>query len=150
MHNVLVGHDILRHYNRKTSPRCRMKIDLRKAYDMVSWEFLEEILIGIGLLERFTIMTCVSFPKFSINVNGESHGYFEGKRELMQGDLVSPLLFVLVMEYLSRILRSMIELPGFKYHPMCKQLKFIHLIFSDDLMIFCKGNLGSVTTDKGH
>ncbi|XP_070030442.1 uncharacterized protein [Nicotiana sylvestris] len=30
-----------------------MKIDLRKAYDMVSWEFLEEILLGYGFPERF-------------------------------------------------------------------------------------------------
>nr|XP_018631977.1 uncharacterized protein LOC108947926 [Nicotiana tomentosiformis] len=36
VHNVLICHDILRHYNRKTTHRCLMKIDLRKAYDMVS------------------------------------------------------------------------------------------------------------------
>ncbi|KAH0651106.1 hypothetical protein KY284_031018 [Solanum tuberosum] len=41
-HNILICHDLLRHYNRKTTPRCLMKIELRKAYDMVSWEFLEE------------------------------------------------------------------------------------------------------------
>lgn len=35
MQNVLIFHDLLRHYNRKISPRCMMKIDLRKAYDMV-------------------------------------------------------------------------------------------------------------------
>lgn len=46
MHNVLICHDLLRHYNRRTTPRCIMKIDLRKAYDMVSWEFLEEALRG--------------------------------------------------------------------------------------------------------
>lgn len=36
IHNVLICHDLLRHYNRKISPRCLMEIDLRKAYDMVS------------------------------------------------------------------------------------------------------------------
>ncbi|KAH0738380.1 hypothetical protein KY290_037085 [Solanum tuberosum] len=36
VHNVLICHDLLRHYNRNTSPKCMMKIDLRKAYDMVS------------------------------------------------------------------------------------------------------------------
>ncbi|WMV07590.1 hypothetical protein MTR67_000975 [Solanum verrucosum] len=30
------------------------------------------------------------------------------------------------------------------YHPMCKKVKLTHLIFVDDLMIFCKGNLASV------
>ncbi|XP_019257817.1 PREDICTED: uncharacterized protein LOC109236042 [Nicotiana attenuata] len=48
IHNVLICHDLLRHYNRKTTPRCLMKIDLKKAYDMVRWEFLEEVLKGYG------------------------------------------------------------------------------------------------------
>lgn len=33
VHNVLMCHDNLRHYNRQISPRCLMKIDLQKAYD---------------------------------------------------------------------------------------------------------------------
>ncbi|XP_009593991.1 uncharacterized protein [Nicotiana tomentosiformis] len=65
----------------KTSPRCLIKIDLRKDYDMVSWEFLEEILLGYEFPEKFVqlIMACVTLPKFSITVNGEQHGYFEGE-----------------------------------------------------------------------
>lgn len=147
MHNVLLCHDLLRHYNRRNaSPRCLMKIDLRKAYDMVSWEFLEEMLIEFGFPGEFVkwIMLCVTTPKFSIKVNGGNHGFFAGKRGLRQGDPVSPLLFVLMMEYLSRILNSMGNLPDFRFHPMCKKLKLTHLIFADDLMIFCKGNMESV------
>lgn len=30
VHNVLICHDLLRHYNSKTTPRCLMKIDLKK------------------------------------------------------------------------------------------------------------------------
>jgi len=53
MHNLLICHDLLRHYNRKNvSPRSFMKIDLRKAYDMVSWEFIEEVLGGFGFPEQ--------------------------------------------------------------------------------------------------
>ncbi|XP_019253832.1 PREDICTED: uncharacterized protein LOC109232518 [Nicotiana attenuata] len=48
VHNVLIFHDLLKHYNRKTSPRCLMKIDLRKAYDMVSWDFIDEAMRGFG------------------------------------------------------------------------------------------------------
>lgn len=124
-----------------------MKIDSRKAYDMVSWEFVEEALMGYGFPVRFTqlVMTSVTSPMYSVKVNGESHGYFAGRRGLRQGDPMSPLLFVLVMEYLSRILKSMSELPDFKFHPMCKQQKLTHLIYAYALMIFCKGNLESVS-----
>ncbi|XP_049406369.1 uncharacterized protein LOC125870045 [Solanum stenotomum] len=148
MHNVLICHDLLRHYNRKNvSPRCLMKIDLKKAYDMVSWEFLEEVLTGFRFPEGFIkwIMMCVTTTMFYMKVNGENHGYFAGRRGLRQGDPASPLLFVLVMEYLSRTLRNMSMLPDFKYHPMCKKVQLTHLIFADDLMIFCKGNLASVS-----
>ncbi|WMV17411.1 hypothetical protein MTR67_010796 [Solanum verrucosum] len=123
-----------------------MKIDLKKAYDMVSWEFLEEVLNHFGFPGQFVkwIMLGVTITMFSVKVNGGSHGFFAGRRGLRQGDPISPLLFVLVMEYLSRTLHTMSQLPDFKYHPMCKKLKLTHLIFADDLMIFCQGNVDSV------
>lgn len=38
VHNVLICHDLMKHYKRKKTPRSLMKIDLNKAYDMVSWD----------------------------------------------------------------------------------------------------------------
>ncbi|KAH0646400.1 hypothetical protein KY289_025082 [Solanum tuberosum] len=123
-----------------------MKIDLRKAYDVVNWE-----ICGALTGYRFPkssiplVITCVSSPYFTIKVNGEGHGIFAGKRGLRQGDPMSPLLFVLVMEYLSRVLKCMGDVPNFNFHSMCKHLKLTHLIFADDLMILCRGDAGSVT-----
>ncbi|WMV57688.1 hypothetical protein MTR67_051073 [Solanum verrucosum] len=57
---------------------------------------------------------------------------------------MSSLLFMLVMEYLSRALQKVGELPDFKFHPMCHSTKLNHLIFADDLMLFCKGDLKSI------
>lgn len=39
VHYIFLFHDLLKHYNRKTSPRYLINIDLRKAYEMVRWEF---------------------------------------------------------------------------------------------------------------
>lgn len=44
VHNMLICLDFLKQYNRKTSPRFMMNIDLCKAYDMVKWEFIDEML----------------------------------------------------------------------------------------------------------
>ncbi|XP_060216398.1 uncharacterized protein LOC132643887 [Lycium barbarum] len=74
----------------------------------------------------------ISCSIFSVKVNGDSYGYFKGKRGLR-------LLFVLLMEYLSRVLKKMSQLPDFRYHPMCKEMQLTHLTFPNDLMIFCKG-----------
>ena len=47
--NILIAQELLRGYNRKNGPkRCAMQIDIQKAYDIVSWVFLEDILVRFG------------------------------------------------------------------------------------------------------
>lgn len=76
--------------------------------------------------------------------------FFAGRRGLRQCDPISSLLFVLVMEYLSRALQIMSQFPYFKYHPMCKKLKLRHLIFANDLMIFQRKCGVSESSDRKH
>lgn len=70
------------------------------------------------------------------------------KRRIRQGDPISPLIFVLVMDYFSRIMNFVGGLPDFIFHPLCKVLKLNHLCFADDLMIFCKAHIGSLGRAK--
>lgn len=34
-------------------PRCAMKVDFRKAYDSMSWDFIEEMLWGLNFPNKF-------------------------------------------------------------------------------------------------
>lgn len=65
--------------------------------------------------------------------------FFAAKRGLRQGDPMFPLIFVLCMDYLTRILNYIGELKEFKYFTGCKGLRINHLCFADDLLLFCKG-----------
>ena len=81
-------------------------------------------------------MACFTTPTYTIHMNGNDYGYFEGGKGLTQGDLLSPLLFVMVMKYLSRLYKRASMEQGFKFHPECRRSKLMHLMFANDFIVF--------------
>lgn len=145
--NVHLMQELLRGYNRKrSSPRCIIKIDLRKAFDSISWDFLAAVLKGLSFPQCFIdwVMECVSSPSYSVSINGGIHGFFKGKKGLRQGDPLSPYLFVLCLEYLSRLIKKATNNSAFNFHPKCGALKITHLAFADDLMLLARGDQTSI------
>ncbi|XP_020254858.1 uncharacterized protein LOC109831820 [Asparagus officinalis] len=145
--NILLAHELVKHYVRKqTSPRATLNIDQRKAFDTISWSFIESMLSGLGFPNRMIIwiMECITSTKFSLSLNGTLHGYFRGARGLRQGDPLSPYLFFLGMEYLSRRLNTLKNDSLFKHHPKCSKLNITHIFFADDLLLFGKANIYSI------
>ncbi|XP_062075488.1 uncharacterized protein LOC133779554 [Humulus lupulus] len=150
-HNILIFQDIIKGYKRKNiSPRYVMKIDLSKVYDTIDWQFLEDILNAYCFPSRFIpwVMIYLKGTSYTIFMNGRLQGSFIGRKGLRQGDPISPLLFVLVMEYLTRLLIQVSYRKDFRFHPNCKKLKLVCLCFADDLVLFCKGASSSVKIIK--
>ena len=89
----------------------------------------------------------ISIVRFSILVNGKASDCFSSLRGLRQGDSLSPLLFILVMETLSKLVIKGVEegflgfLNGFHIsNPYIEGLLISHLFFADNTLIFCKPN----------
>jgi hypothetical protein len=85
-----------------------LKLDLKKSYVKVSWNFLRMLLIQIGLKREEVqwIMGCVTSENYVVLVNGSSTDFFKSYRGIRQGCPLSPLLFLLVVEGFSRLVKK--------------------------------------------
>ncbi|XP_056685650.1 uncharacterized protein [Spinacia oleracea] len=118
--NILLASELVKCYSRKyISPRCMIKVDLKKAYDSIEWHFLKKMLQELGFSSKFVnwIMQCLYSVSYSILVNGAPTSPIPAKK----GD------------------------KHFKYHPRCKKLNITHMMFADDLLMFSRADIPSVT-----
>ena len=113
----------------------------------MNWGFLTQVLerCGFSVKWRRWISFCLSTVHFSILINGTPHGLFGSSRGLRQGDPLSPLLFVLVMEAIGKMLDKVVHegrLSGFNIGVSVERsLMVSHLLFADDTLIFCNANI---------
>ncbi|KAL5540231.1 hypothetical protein UlMin_044471 [Ulmus minor] len=107
----------------------------------LSWQFLEAVLKAFGFHPKWIhwIVTCCSTPKMTLLLNGAPVRSFFPKRGLRQGDLLSPYLFILCMEVLSRLINKKVAdglISGFKISRHSPALH--HLFFADDVFLMGK------------
>jgi len=119
-----------------------LKFDIAKAFDTMDWNFLLAVLRGFGFDEMFVtwIFLILKSARLSVLVNGKAVGFLSCTRGVRQGDPLSPLLFCLAEEVLSRAL-SMAADDG-RIAPMtyCCGVSFpTHILDADDVIIFCTG-----------
>jgi len=144
---ILLTQELIHNYHLNNGPaRCALKIDLKKAFDTVSWEFILAGLAAIAIPPAMItwITTYITTAHYSISINGESHGFFKASRGIRQGDPLSPYLFVLAMAGLGGIIQQTIQQSTFKYHWRCKPTGITHICFADDLMLFCHADPASI------
>ena len=145
--NLMLATELVKDYHKDSiSTRCAIKIDISKAFDSVQWSFLNKTLIALNFPPTFIhwIMLCVTTASFSVQVNGDLAGFFRSSRGLRQGCSLSPYLFVISMDVLSKMLDKAAASRKFGYHPNCRSLGLTHLSFADDLMVLSDGNVRSV------
>lgn len=128
-----------------------IKVDIAKVYDRVEWDVLKIVLLAHGFSIEFydCIMECISSTQFSVLVNGSPSGFFHSSRGIRQGDPMTPALFVLLADLLSRILARAERadtISGVKISLTSPRIT--HLMYADDLVIYCKAKQEEVSEVK--
>ena len=88
-----------------------IKVDLEKAYDNLSWNFIHETLRVIGLPQDMihVIMDCITIVSMQRLWNGELTESFSLSRGIRQGDPLSPYIFVMCIERLSHGIDQVVQ-----------------------------------------
>ncbi|XP_018473666.2 uncharacterized protein LOC108844879 [Raphanus sativus] len=150
--NVLLATELIQSYNSANYQHsCTVKVDIRKAFDTVCWNFVIKLLQAQSFPPIFItwIRECMTSPRFSVSINGELAGFFAGKKGLRQGDSISPYLFIMIMEVLSKLFEKLVDDEGMRLHPLCANPRVTHLLFADDLLVFSDGSCHSIFGIKG-
>ncbi|XP_029657681.1 uncharacterized protein LOC115231938 [Octopus sinensis] len=114
-------------------------VDVKKAYDSVDHDFLFHVLdcSGIPLWIVNFVKSVVKKWAVKLHMEGRRIGSVKLNRGILQGDSLSPLLFVMVLDPLSRILNSVFpKLEINQEDPNMLTYSTNHLLFIDDLKIF--------------
>ncbi|XP_049368158.1 uncharacterized protein LOC125833012 [Solanum verrucosum] len=146
--NIMLAQEIIHGIKKpKEGDNVVIKLDMAKAYDRVSWSYTCLVLRKMGFGELFIdrVWRIMSNNWYSVIINGKRHGFFHSTRGLKQGDPLSPALFILGAEVLSRMLNLLHQNQMYKGFQMeLRGPQINHLSFADDIIIFTAGTRQSV------
>lgn len=124
-----------------------LKIDIRKAFDTMQWDFLLHVLECMGFCSHFRklVDSILRSARLSISLNGSLEGFFSCSCGVRQGDPLSPLLFSIGKDVLAR----MIDYQGGIRSVVHAEAKLgvrvpTNLLYADDILIFCKATRDNV------
>ena len=143
LYSVLIANECVNSRAKSKILGVICKLDIEKAYDHVNWEALLDLLKKMGFGVRWCrwIRTCIFTAQFSVLFNGSPANFFGSSRELRQGDLLSPVLFLVMMEVFSEMMKRAegsslfrgFRANGRRGGGVCVS----HLLFADDTILFC-------------
>ncbi|XP_029656113.1 uncharacterized protein LOC115230004 [Octopus sinensis] len=117
-----------------------MWVDVKKAYDSVDHAYLVECLRRLKLPMWFIKFVATVMDRWNVHLNYNKCDIGEVKLErgILQGDSMSPLLFVLCLEPLSRVLTAQFEQMSIEHEGGCFSTN--HLMFIDDIKLFARSS----------
>ncbi|XP_043809044.1 uncharacterized protein LOC122722412 [Manihot esculenta] len=145
--NIILAFEALhgfKGHQRKKEFSGALKMDISKAYDRLEWGFIRDMLLRLGFAQQWValLFPCISTVRYWILHDSKELGPIVPTRGLRQGDPLSPYLFILCAEGLSRLLQNCISsgsLQGYRVSRGGPQIS--HLFFADDSLIFFRASV---------
>jgi len=137
--------------HRKKLSGVIFKIDFEKAYDKVKWPFLFQTLRMKGFSPKWIswVKSFISGGSVAVNVNNDIGHLFQTKKGLRQGDPLSPLLFNIVADMLSVLIKRAKEhgqVSGVVPHLIDEGLSILQ--YTDDTILFMEHDLDKARNMK--
>ncbi|GJS69334.1 C2 calcium/lipid-binding domain-containing protein CaLB [Tanacetum coccineum] len=123
-----------------------LKVDFEKAFDTLSWSFLESVMcqMGFSLKWKGWILACLRSGYTSVLINGSPTPEFKLKRGLRQGNPLSPLLLILAVEALNVSLLDARKNNLFRGVEVgIDKIHISHLQYADDALIMGEWSLSN-------
>jgi hypothetical protein len=133
-----VAHEIFHSVHKHKVPGVILKLDYEKAYDRVNLDFLFEILHSRGFSPKWIswIQKIVTMGSVGVTLNGEDNPFFKSGKGLRQGDPLSPILYNLVGDILTRMLIKAADQQLIKGLKTSIEKEVISLQYADDTVLF--------------
>ncbi|GKA11851.1 reverse transcriptase domain-containing protein [Tanacetum coccineum] len=124
------------------------KVDFEKAYDSVRWDFLDDVLskFGFGDKWRKWIQCCLHSSRGSIIINGSPTEEFQFGKGLKQGDLLSPFLFILIMESFHLSVQRVVDEGMFHGINLGGVVNLSHMFYADDAVFVGQWSESNIST----
>eukprot|EP00253_Pinus_taeda_P017086 PITA_17086 len=106
--NIIQANEVVHSLITNKQAGMIIQLDTEKAYDKLSWTYIRAVLKAYGFDYNWIkwAMALVTTASYSILLNGSPSKTFKSTRALRQGDPLSPLLFILMMEGLGRAIKT--------------------------------------------
>ncbi|MCO5609773.1 hypothetical protein L7F22_064005 [Adiantum nelumboides] len=124
-----------------------INMDLQKAYDRVSWDFILAVVDRLGFGNNFLGMVKTLFQNAnaSIQINGYISDNFQLARSIRQGCPLAPLLFAIATDPLLRNLDLQMQRQAIRALPLPQGQSFLTELFADDNCNIVRCEQGSIT-----
>jgi hypothetical protein len=141
--NIHKSINVMQYINRsKDKSHLTISIDTEKAFDKIKHHFMIKALRKLGIEGKYLniVKAVCDKPTANLTLNGAKLKPFPLKSGTKQGCPLSPLLFIIVLEFLPRAIRQEEEIKGIQIGKETVKIS----LFADDMILYLKDTKNSI------